>query len=184
MNEIFRLSSLTAKDLKKLIPLLAKTTYTASDFSNNSFHLIKLLYSLKIKHTCMFMKTIDTLYPGLSFHYILEARKNFNREHSLFLYRIAYHSFSQPEYSLFQAKRRKLINDLVFSVGEEIDCLSPILKEASNAISLIDSLSFFNQKDKKVFCNIILNTSFEKYFLQTSQLLTKSIVLPLDFQAE
>lgn len=184
MNQIISLSSLTAKELKTLIPQLGKSTYTSADISHNSSHIIKLLASLKTKHTYNFMKTIDTFYHGMSFHYIMETKGKLDREHNLFLYRIAYHVYSHPNNSLFQPMRQKLITNLLFSFGEESDKLSPILEEANNAISSINAISFLTLYDKEDLSNRIFTSSFERYFLQISLSLPKITALPVTLELQ
>lgn len=173
------LNTLTAKEFKNIIPLISTDLYSTSDLATYTHDLINLLADLKAKTTYKFMKKVDDLYPGLSFHYIMEARHILSRENALFLYRIAYHMYTQPEKPLFQPMRVRLITGLLFSECSEDSQLSFDMKahfEAlKNSFLSIDTLSglFLEKTEKKMIKNIIFKKSFELYFTHLSKLHSK-----------
>lgn len=172
-NDYF--GKLSVEEFKKLIPTLGDNLqlYNIKDFTHHTDHLINLLASLKPKYTYVFMQTIDLNYPGLSIHFVMEARHNLSKADALFMYRIAYHIYIHPEKELFMPMRRRLIMELLFNYDVDLnDEVSETYREQlefsltglKKAISDIHSLSFLHEREKRKISNILFNASFEKHY--------------------
>ena len=101
------LSTITPEQLVQITPCLNKL-FETNDLSRHSDNIIKALSSLKMKHTYDFMKVIDENFPGLSFHYIMEARHSLTKENLILLYRVAFYFEYLPEKKMFQTYERKI----------------------------------------------------------------------------
>lgn len=155
------LSSFNSDDLKQIIPHLSFFKYESAEISKNSHHLISLLAQLKAKHTYKFVKSIDTLYPGMSFHFVMEAKTHQENEaYKLFLFRISYHMFAFPEKDLFSPMRNRLITGLISSSRKD-----SLFSELKVSLSQIDNLVSLNKNQKKFLKKNINDCFFEHFSL-------------------
>lgn len=160
MPSIKPLSSFNFRDLKKLIPNLYLLEYQSEELSKNSHHLIFLLSKLNVKHTLDFIKSIDSFYPGMSFHYIMEARQlNKEKEYQLFLFRISYYIFSYPDNDLFSQERKKLIHALLFD--EKFN--KTLFSELHTSLQQIENLTALSQSQKSFIKKNINDKFFEQF---------------------
>lgn len=165
MLSVKPLSSLNAEDLKKIIPHLSFLKYDSSEISQHSDYLISLLAQLNAKHTYKFIKTIDDLYPGMSFHYVMEARnQKENEDYQLFLFRITYHLFAFPEKDLFSPMRKRLITGLLFDHTND-----SLFTELKTTLIHIENLVSLTKKQKKLIKKNISNSFFEHFSTSVSQ---------------
>lgn len=146
-------------ELKQLIPHLISANYTTSDLASQTDHLLFLLSSLSAKQSYKFIRTIDNDFPGLSFHFIMEARYSKNKHSALFLFRISYHMIAFPDIELFQPMRKRLISGLLFD--EDFD--QQHFNELHNLLNTIEQSSL-GIKEKKKISKIIFQQYFEFYF--------------------
>lgn len=174
MTLIIPLESYSANNFKKLLYNIQPEFYNTAELTKATPHFISILSVLKSKYTYKFIKQIDSLYPGLSFHYVMEAKSINIKENALFLYRLSYFIHTHPslEDSLFQPSRIKLINGLLFgTLSSSTDfSLEDFLNNVSKTILSIKNLSFIEKSEKKYICKMIFDKSFEKYFIELSKL--------------
>lgn len=156
-----QLGNLSAQQFKKMIDKFHPDVYTTAEFSSNSAHIVKLLSTLPSKYTTQFIKKIDSLYTGLSFHFVMEARHHFTKENALFLFRIACHFYVKPEDVLFSPTREKLMRGLLFNGSENERMMFSQIKDS---LSTIKNVSFLEKYDKKFFISLILDKSFTVYY--------------------
>lgn len=168
-------NTLTAEQLKNIIPYITPDKYITGDLSLNTKIIIKLLSTLSAKTTYKFMKQVDSNYPGLSFHYVMEARHDLTKENALFLFRIAYYMVVYPKKELFQPMRTRLIHGLLFDVSDiSSDSthfnLKSHLESIRDTFVSIDNLSssLLDKKDLKKIKSKIFEKSFNLYFNKLS----------------
>ena len=104
-----------------------------------------------MKHTYDFMKVIDENFPGLSFHYIMEARHSLTKENLILLYRVSFYFEYLPEKKMFQPMRERLIKGLVADIDENDDGIFNFkhnISKLSQTFLSIDSLDIFSVKQK------------------------------------
>ena len=158
------LPSLTSEQLIKLTPHL-KDFFNTGDLSRHSEIITKLLSSLKMKHTYSFMANIDENFPGLSFHYVMEARHKKTQENLILLYRIAFYLEFLPEQKIFSPIRERLIKGLISDINDSDDEILNFkhnISKLSSSFSSIDSIDIFSLKQK----NKIKSSLFDKYITQ------------------
>lgn len=169
------LNTLTAEELKNIIPYITPDKYTTGDLSSNSHRIVQLLSSLNAKTTYKLMRKIDNQYPGLSFHYVMEARHDLTKQNALFLFRIAYYMVVCPHKELFQPMRTRLIHGLLFDSSDTSSDpkhfnLKSHLESIRDTFVSIDNLSssLLDKKDLKKIKSKIFEKSFNLYFNKLS----------------
>lgn len=161
------LDSFTATDLKILIKNFNVETYTTGELSRNSTHLINLLALLPQKQTYKFLKIVDANYPGLSFHYVMEARHSLGKNNVLFLYRVAYFLMLDKENSFIAPMRKKLITSMLFDTSDNSPLkvnLENYLTNVQKEMTFIQDSLFISKSQKKKISKNIFNQSFENYY--------------------
>lgn len=159
MNTIKPLDAFTALDLKKEIKMSFKD-YKTKDLSTHTHHIINLLSELGKKHTIDFFRTIDSLFPGLSFHFIMEARHTYqNKACELLLLRVSYFMKAFPEKEIFAPMRKRLMHGLLFD-DKSYDSL---FSELHQGLRYLDSITFLKLEEKKLLIKSLHKTFFKKF---------------------
>lgn len=166
MTSPINFDNVTSQELKKFIFYFnnESSLYTSKELARADSSIITALALLKPKYTFMFMQCIDSFYPGLSVHFLMQAQHTMSREHALFLFRISYHIYIHPEKQLLHPMRTRLVKGLLFDVKEKDIFLKSLLLQLKTAISAIHALSLLTRKEKLKIANHIFNQSFEQYF--------------------
>lgn len=160
MNTIKPLDAFTALDLKKEIKMSFKD-YKTKDLSTHTHHIINLLSELGKKHTIDFFRTIDSLFPGLSFHFIMEARHTYqNKACELLLLRVSYFIRAFPEKEIFAPMRKRLIHALLF---ENITAYKEFFNDLKEGVNYIENITSLNSDEKKKLQKSLHKTFYKKF---------------------
>lgn len=159
MDSLKNIKDFTALDLLKHIKKQFKG-YKTSDLSNSSDHIIFLLAQLSKKHTISFFKSIDPTFPGLSFHFVMEARHNYdNKSCALLMLRLSYFIGVFPEKEIFSPMRKRLIHGLLF----DDNVFESFFKDVKAGLLYIDSIQSLDIEEKNKLKKDLNKLFFNKY---------------------